>query len=295
MGDGDPRRPAPARLSLRAAARGGPATARRSGPRSTSARRAAPLLHERQPPATPKGVLYSHRSVSLHSTDDLHRRQRSACARPTGCWPSWPMFHVKRVGPALRRRAHRRRACCCRARFLQGEALAQLSSRGERARRLAGRRTDGGSPPCSTTSTPTAATSARCAAGICGGSGGCRAPLMEGFERHGVSLPAGVGHDRDEPDPHRRSPACGGSTRARSTGPIARPRAASCHGRRSALSDGAGEIEARGPVGWRPRLLRGTRRATTKFHRRRLAGRNGRHRRARRAGLRGASPIVPRT
>ena len=51
-------------------------------------RQAAALCYTSGTTGNPKGVLYSHRSISLHSTATLMTRRASASRAPTACWRS---------------------------------------------------------------------------------------------------------------------------------------------------------------------------------------------------------------
>ena len=180
-------------------------------------RAAAALCYTSGTTGNPKGVLYSHRSVSLHSTTVLHgRRRRALVARPrAGDRADVPR---QRVGPALRRGADRRRAAPARPASCRASRW-RASCEAERATLLAGvptvlaallRHVDEHGGDLSSLR-----------GGICGGSAVPR-KLMEDFRAPRRAHPAGVGDDRDEPDRHRGPAAGRASTRARSTGPTAR-------------------------------------------------------------------------
>ena len=209
MGDGD-LDALPGALSLRAAARGGRRGRASTSPRSTSAQAAA-LCYTSGTTGNPKGVLYSHRSIVAALDDDLHgRRRRALVARPRAgrscrCSTSTPgACPSPRRSPAP--------SCCCPAASCRASRWRELD-RG-RARHAAGRRADDARRPAAPTPTSTAATSARCAARICGGSA---VPRSSSWRTSGAprrAHPPGVGDDRDEPDRHR-GPAPGGRRRGR--------------------------------------------------------------------------------
>ena len=254
-----------------------PARASSPGPRSTSARRRRSATRA-APPATPRASSTRTARSSLHSIGDLHRPTPSGSRRAIACWPS------------CRCSTSTRGACPSRAALTGAELLlpgplpagraAGAASSRPSARRCwpACRRCSG---RCSPTSTSTAATSSSLRGGICGGSAVPR-KLMEGFERHGVRIlqawgmtetspivtvarpPAGV----DEGEEHWAYRTTPGPDGAVDRDPPER-------GRRR--DRGARAVGRRA-------LLRGPERRR-QVHRRRLAA-HGRHRRARRAGLR---------
>ena len=220
-----PRRAARRRL-LRAAARGG-RRGRVRVARDRRARRGGALLHERHHRQPEGRALLAPLGVAALD-DDLHgRRRRALVARPrAGHRADVPR---QRVGPALRRRAHRRRAAAARP-VPAGRAAGAL--RRGRARDAAGRRADRarGAARARRRARRRPQLAARRDLRRLGRAaqahGGLRAPRR--------AHPAGVGDDRDEPDRHRGAAAGRASTRARSTGPTARRRAGWCRGRRSA-------------------------------------------------------------
>ena len=158
MGDGD-LDALPGRRLLRAAARGG-RRGRVRVARDRRARRGGALLHERHHRQPEGRALLAPLGVAALD-DDLHgRRRRALVARPrAGHRADVPR---QRVGPALRRGAHRRRAAAARP-VPAGRAAGALRARPSARRCWPACRPCSGR--CSPTSTSTAATSARCAAG----------------------------------------------------------------------------------------------------------------------------------
>ena len=76
-------------------------------------RQAAALCYTSGTTGNPKGVLYSHRSISLHSTATLFVGRPRALARATACSPSC-RCSTPTPGGSLRRRAGRRRPASAR-------------------------------------------------------------------------------------------------------------------------------------------------------------------------------------
>ena len=72
-------------------------------------RQAAALCYTSGTTGNPKGVLYSHRSISLHSSATLMRDARRPVARGSGAGGRADVPR-QRLGPAARRRARRRRS-----------------------------------------------------------------------------------------------------------------------------------------------------------------------------------------
>src|SRR5919198_3404188 len=145
-------------------------------------RAAAALCYTSGTTGNPKGVLYSHRSVSLHSTvicmadaDGLSSRDRVLAIVP--------MFHVNAWGLPFAA-ALTGAALLLPGPFLQGEPLARFAE-AERATLVAGVPTVLGALLEHVDAHGGDLSSVR--GGICGGSAVPRA-LMEGFERHGVRL-----------------------------------------------------------------------------------------------------------
>ena len=253
-------------------------------------RAAAALCYTSGTTGNPKGVVYSHRSMSLHSmticTADavgLSSRDRVLADRAD--------VPRQRLGPALRRGAHGRRAGDAGP-FLQAEPLARLIE-AERATLLAGVPTIWSD--CCATSTSTAATSTRCAAGSAAARR-CRARSWRASRTPRRAHRPGLGDDRDVPARRRRPAARRAWTRARSTGPTARtPGPAGARRRRRRVRLGRrGRRRARGAraVDHRRATTR-TRPATTSSDDGWL--RTGDVGDARRAAATSASPTAPRT
>ena len=95
MGDGDGGR-APQRDALRGAARAGGRRSRSTTPSSTSARPRRSATRAARP-GNPKGVLYSHRSISLHSTATL-MTDANGLSRADRVLAVVPMFHANAWG-----------------------------------------------------------------------------------------------------------------------------------------------------------------------------------------------------
>ena len=123
-------------------------------------RAAAALCYTSGTTGNPKGVLYSHRSVSLHSTT-LCPADAVGLSSPDRVLAIVPMFHVNAWGLPFGA-ALTGAELLLPGPYLQGEPLARFVGRSARRCSPACRRCSG---PCSTTSMSTAATSARCAAG----------------------------------------------------------------------------------------------------------------------------------
>ena len=128
-------------------------------------RAAAALCYTSGTTGNPKGVLYSHRSVSLHSTTVCTADAVGLSSRDR-VLAIVPMFHVNAWGLPFAA-ALTGAELLLPGPFLQGEPLARF------VRGASARRCWPACPPCSRrcsrTSTSTAATSARCAAGSAAG------------------------------------------------------------------------------------------------------------------------------
>ena len=239
-------------------------------------RAAAALCYTSGTTGNPKGVLYSHRSVSLHSTTICTADAVGLSSRDR-VLAIVPMFHVNAWGLPFAA-ALTGAELLLPGPFLQGEPLARFVE-AERATLLAGVPTVLGALLAHVDEHGGDLSSLR--GGICGGSAVPR-KLMEGFERHGVRILQAWGMTETSPIVTVARPPAGvdegeehwayRTTQGRMV-PWTEIR----------LSEGAGEIEARGPWVAARYYEDPTRRR--QVHRRRLAA-HGRHRRARRAGLR---------
>jgi fatty-acyl-CoA synthase len=203
-------------------------------------REAAALCYTSGTTGNPKGVLYSHRSVALHST-------AICCADAVGLSSAdrvlaiVPMFHDNAWGLPFGA-ALTGAGLLLPGPFLQGEPLARFVE-AERATLLAGVPTVLGALLEHVASHGGDLSSVR--GGICGGSAVPRT-LMEGFERQGVRLLQAWGMTETSPILTVARPPAGvdegeehwayRTTQGRMV-PWAELR----------LSEGAGEIEARGP------------------------------------------------
>ena len=273
MGDGD-LDALPGRGLLRAAARRG-RRGRVRVARDRRARRGGAVLHERHDRQPEGRALLAPLGVAALDDDLRGRRRRPVLGRQgPGHRADVPR---QRVGAALRRGADRRRAAAARSlpagrasgALRRGRARdaggrgADRARRAARARRRARRR-----PQLA------ARRDLRRLGRAAHADGGLRAPRR--------APAAGVGDDRDEPHRHR-GPAPG--RRRRGRGALGVPHDAGPDGAVDGDPPQRGRRRDRGAwaVGGRA-LLRGPQRRR-QVHRRRLAA-HGRHRRARRPGLR---------
>ena len=203
-------------------------------------RAAAALCYTSGTTGNPKGVLYSHRSVSLHSTTICTADAVGLSSRDR-VLVIVPMFHVNAWGLPFGA-ALTGAELLLPGPFLQGEPLARFVE-AERATLLAGVPTVLGALLAHVDQHGGDLSSLR--GGICGGSAVPRT-LMEGFERHGVRILQAWGMTETSPIVTVARPPAGvdegeehwayRTTQGRMV-PWTEIR----------LSEGAGEIEARGP------------------------------------------------
>jgi fatty-acyl-CoA synthase len=145
-------------------------------------RAAAALCYTSGTTGNPKGVLYSHRSVSLHSTV-VCAADAVGLSSSDRVLAIVPMFHANAWGLPFAA-ALTGAALLMPGQFLQGEPLARLIET-ERATFIAGVPTVVGAVLAHVDANGGDLSSLR--GGLCGGSAVPRT-LMEGFERHGVAL-----------------------------------------------------------------------------------------------------------
>jgi fatty-acyl-CoA synthase len=203
-------------------------------------RAAAALCYTSGTTGNPKGVLYSHRSVSLHSTT-ICTADAVGLSSADRVLAIVPMFHVNAWGLPFGA-ALTGSELLLPGPFLQGEALARFTE-AERATLIAGVPTVVGALLDHVDAKGGDLSSVR--GGICGGSAVPR-PLMERFERHGVKLLHAWGMTETSPILTVARPPAGveegeeywayRTTQGRMV-PWTELR----------LSEGANEIEARGP------------------------------------------------
>src|SRR5919198_665910 len=202
-------------------------------------RAAAALCYTSGTTGNPKGVLYSHRSVSLHSTvicmadtDGLSSRDRVLAIVP--------MFHVNAWGLPFAA-ALTGAELLLPGPFLQGEPLARFAEK-ERATIIAGVPTVLGALLEHVDAHGGDLSSVR--GGICGGSAVPRA-LMEGVERHGVEVLHAWGMTETSPILTVARPPAGAEGEERWAYRTTQGRLVPWAELR--LSEGVNEIEARGP------------------------------------------------
>jgi fatty-acyl-CoA synthase len=207
---------------------------------SIDERAAAALCYTSGTTGNPKGVLYSHRSVSLHSTA-ICMADAVGLSSADRVLAIVPMFHVNAWGLPFGA-ALTGAALLMPGPFLQGEPLARFIE-AERATLLAGVPTVLGALLAHVEAHGGDLSSVR--SGICGGSAVPRS-LMEGFERRGVHIWHAWGMTETSPILTVARPPAGAqegeehwhyrSTQGRIV-PWAELR----------LAEGTNEIEARGP------------------------------------------------
>jgi fatty-acyl-CoA synthase len=156
-------------------------------------RAAASLCYTSGTTGNPKGVLYSHRSVSLHSTT-VCTADAMGLSSADRVLTIVPMFHVNAWGLPFAA-ALAGTELLLPGPYLQGEPLARFVAE-ERATLVAGVPTVLGALLEHVDAHGGDLSSLR--AGLCGGSAVPRA-LMEGFERHGVRILQGWGMTETSP------------------------------------------------------------------------------------------------
>ena len=290
MGDGEAGRPAGALRYEELLAQAGPGAVRI--PRARRAPGGGAVLHERHD-RQPQGVLYSHRSISMHSTGTLMRDGARARARRPGAGGGADVPR-QRLGAALRCRAGGRRPGA--ARPLPGRRAAGGADRvRERPTLMACVPTifsallryadEHPELDLRSLTTPPAA-ARRCRVADEG---------LRGAPRRAAA--ARLGDDRDEPVAHVARPAGrarGGVATARHAGPAgAVGGAAARRRRRRARCRGTAQRRARSRsavLGWPPAT-------SAKAQRREVRRRMAAHRRHRAVDPGGwvRSPIAPRT
>ena len=203
-------------------------------------RAAAALCYTSGTTGNPKGVLYSHRSVSLHSTT-VCTTDAMGLSSADRVLVIVPMFHVNAWGLPFAA-ALTGTGLLLPGPYLQGEALARVIE-GERATVVAGVPTVLGALLEHVDAEGGDLSSLR--TGLCGGSAVPRS-LMEGFERHGVRILQGWGMTETSPlVTVARPPSDVTDPEEQWSYRVTQGRTLPWCDLR--LSEGANEIEARGP------------------------------------------------
>jgi fatty-acyl-CoA synthase len=204
-------------------------------------RAAAALCYTSGTTGNPKGVLYSHRSVSLHSTAQCMADSLGLSSRDR-VLAIVPMFHVNAWGLPFSA-ALTGAGLLLPGPFLQGEPLARFVE-GERATLVAGVPTVLTALLDYGTAHGTDLSSLR--GGLCGGSAMPRA-LMEGFERHGARVLHAWGMTETSPLVTTAHPPAHVEEGSEEYWRYRTSQGRLAPWTELRLSEGAGEIEARGP------------------------------------------------